>query len=295
MTRSEIFKRISERSNADLFIFSANVSYPNVDELIHQIRRIKTRKENCIILLTTYGGDPDAGFRLVRYVRRKYKKLTLYVFGTCKSTGTLIALGANEIVIGDFGEFGPLDIQLTKDDELTNTSGLSYLQSLISLNERVFSSFEDNFKSLKKRSTFGYSITTKTAAEIGSKLATGLIQPIAGQIDPLKLGEVQRAIKIAEAYGERLLSKKGNNAIKKLIGAYPSHSFVIDFEEVKELFKGTDIEVRMPDEVEELLERQLLDFVRLENDPDIILFLDLNDNDNQDETQNTATDEQPAA
>jgi hypothetical protein len=208
----------------------------------------------------------------VRFIRKLYKKFILYVFGLCKSTGTLVALGANEIVMGDFGEFGPLDIQLVKDDELTNTSGLSYLQSLISLNERIFSSFEESFMSLKKKGTFGYSITTKTAAEIGSKLAIGLIQPIAGQMDPLKLGEVQRAIKIALAYGERIFNDHGSGALNRLIGEYPSHSFVIDFKEASELFEDSDITLREPDENELELEKAFFRVVRREGPEDFIFY-----------------------
>ena len=38
---------------------------------------------------------------------------------------------------------------------------------------------------------------TKTAADIATKLTGDLLQPIVAQIDPLRLGEIERAINIA--------------------------------------------------------------------------------------------------
>ena len=165
--------------------------------------------------------------------------------------------------MGDYGEFGPLDIQLTRDDEMSNTSGLSYLQSLTQLNEQIFRSFETNFINLKQKSS--NTITTRTAAEIASKLAVGLISPISAQLDPVKLGEVHRAIKIADAYGKRLCTNNEKN-LSKLIVGYPSHGFVIDFEEAQQLFKN--VEYANDDDV--FLELILFNVVRREGRLNII-------------------------
>ncbi|TMI67861.1 MAG: SppA protein, partial [Bacteroidetes bacterium] len=215
-------KQLISDTNSDVYIFVASVNDENADKFIRLLRNNYIKKDNCSLILTTYGGDPDAGYRIVRTIKRYYSKFSLYIFGSCKSTGTLMALGADEIVMSDFGEFGPLDIQLTRDDELSNTSGLNFAQSLMSLNEQLFRAFEENFLGLKRRSR--NTITTRTAAEICSKLAVGLISPISAQIDPVKLGEVQRSIKIANEYGTRLSVK--TTLIAKLIVGYPSHGFV---------------------------------------------------------------------
>lgn len=258
-----VLDSISDKYDGDIFIYSSSVRDDTADAIIDLIRSHENKRPNCVLLLTTYGGDPDAGYRILRAIKRYYDKLILFVFGACKSTGTLIALGADQIIMSDFGEFGPLDIQLTKDDELSNTSGLSYLQSLTSLNEQIFRSFESSFLNLKQKS--GFTITTKTAAEISSKLAVGLISPISAQLDPVKLGEVQRAIKIADAYGKRICDDMGR--VARLIAGYPSHSFVIDFEEAVEIFPI----VKFADQEEALLERLLGDLVRNENIDNIII------------------------
>jgi hypothetical protein len=267
----QCLEAISAASNSDMFLFCGSIDIESSDAFIKKIRQrlnSEKRRENCGVILTTFGGDPDAGYRIVRAIKRYYKKLTVYVFGACKSTGTLMSLGADEIVMSDFGEFGPLDIQLTKEDELLNTSGLSYLQSLTSLSDQIYNAFEKNFLNVLQKS--GYSITTKTAAEISSKLAIGLISPISAQIDPIRLGEVHRAITIANQYGDRL-SLDNSNIIAKLIVGYPSHGFVIDYEEARTIFKN----VRWVKGEEVELERILLDNVRKETAE--VLIIDLMD------------------
>ena len=219
------------------------------------VRSLSKRNNNVVLILTTYGGDPDAAYRIARFLKHHYQKFILFVFGPCKSAGTLIALGADEIIMSTFGELGPLDIQLAKEDEFTSTaSGLDYFHAMLMLKQHAFNFFEEYFLSLKMAS--GGIITTKTAAEIASTITIGLFSPITSQIDPFKLGEVQRAMKIAAEYGQRL--SNNIDAIRKLGTEYPSHSFIIDYREAKEIFKN----VREPDEWEQKLERYLFDYCR---------------------------------
>lgn len=280
---NETLTTLIENNKSDFYLFVATINDITADKFISALRKKEGKNENCTLILTTYGGDPDAGYRIIRTIKRYYARLTLYIFGSCKSTGTLMALGADEIVMSDFGEFGPLDIQLTKDDELSNTSGLNFVQSLMSLNEQLFRAFEENFLGLKRKSR--NTITTKTAAEICSKLAVGLISPISAQIDPVKLGEVQRAIKIANEYGTRLCDR--HDLIAKLIVGYPSHGFVIDFGEAKEIFEN----VRWVNEHESILEQYLHKIVRSEGDEDIISELHLDVPSSDKNSSNTTSDE----
>lgn len=265
----EIFEQVYGRLKADYYMFNGTIADDTADEFIKTVRKNYRREFECVLILTTYGGDPDAGYRIMRALRRYYRAITFYVFGSCKSTGTLMALGADQIVMSDFGEFGPLDIQLTKDDELQNTSSLNIIQSLNSLNQQMFSTFEENFLTLKRRSR--HAITTKTAADICSKLSVGLFSPISAQIDPHKFGETQRAILIAEKYGKRLMTGPHlQETLVKLMVDYPSHGFVIDFDEAKKLFGDA---VRWVNSEESMLEQILLNFVRGETGEDVIELL----------------------
>jgi hypothetical protein len=150
----------------------------------------------------------------------------------------LIALGTHELVIGDTGELGPLDVQLSKPDEMIpNSSGLDIFQALAVTTENALDTFENTLLNIIRKS--GGTVSTKTAAEIAREFATSLFAPIMAQVDPNRLGEIQRAINIARAYGDKLgLPNVKSNAVDELVNAYPSHGFVIDRDEVGKLFKS---------------------------------------------------------
>jgi hypothetical protein len=158
------------------------------------------------------------------------------IFGPCKSAGTLVALGADEIVMSDVGELGPLDVQTRKPDELMQVnSGLDIFEGLTVVSSQAFRVFESCFVDIVRNS--GGSISAITAAEISRKLTADLYSPITAQIDPLRVGEMQRAIRIAEHYGKHLGSKNlKNDAIQSLVMDYPSHTSVIDIDEAQHLF-----------------------------------------------------------
>lgn len=189
-------------------------------------------------MLCTYGGDPNAAYRIARCLQQTYKHFTVAVAGFCKSAGTLLLLGANSLVLLDKAELGPLDIQLRKSDEPAEfSSGLTPTQAMNTLTQRATESFTRTFGQLKSRLL----LTTKTAAEFASKITVGLYQPIMEQLDPMRIGEMDRELSVAEAYGERL-TRVGQNlkegGLQRLVAGYPSHDFVIDRVEAKEMFKS---------------------------------------------------------
>lgn len=268
---------ITSELEADIFLYSAAISDVNADKLINEIKQTIPKRNNVALIMTTYGGDPDAAFRIARYLKRKYKHFTLFVFGYCKSAGTLLALGADEIVMSDFGELGPLDIQVTKDDDFRSESGLDIQQALSVISSQAFEMFESYFLDIISSSQAA--ITTKTAADIASSMAVELLSPISSQIDPLRVGEMNRLMNIALAYGQRL-KPQGIEVIKDLIYNYPSHSFAIDFEEAEKLFDT----VREPYEAELSLEEAIFPLVRKPASTDVIVNLETlieEDDDNQ--------------
>ncbi|RJQ52077.1 MAG: hypothetical protein C4521_11060 [Actinobacteria bacterium] len=71
-------------------------------------------KEKCDLdlLLQSSGGDIDKAEKIVYMCRNRSKSLRVIVAESAKSAATLIALGADEIVMGDASELGPIDPQL---------------------------------------------------------------------------------------------------------------------------------------------------------------------------------------
>ncbi|MGI4863640.1 MAG: SDH family Clp fold serine proteinase [Janthinobacterium lividum] len=251
-----LFRPFITENDTDLYIFSAPIDHGNADFFIDLVRTHPNKRPTCTLILTTLGGSPDDGYRMARAIQKYYEKFVLLLFGMCKSTGTLIALGADEIAMGDFAELGPLDIQLMEDN--SQTSGLSYTQSLFSLHDILIQHFYSNFTRLS--GAVGTGFPSRVTAEIASTLALGLLAPISSQLDPVKLGEVKRAVDIAEEYGRRLCHPRPMPS--ELIAGYRSHSFVIDLLEAQDIF-GEEI-VRPLTDLEHNLERMLMPDVRHE-------------------------------
>lgn len=237
----ECFQKVSLARSANIFIFSHYISYENADYLFEVIKKSSSDRENIILFLTTPGGDPDAAYRMQRFIKRKYKNFILFVFGPCKSAGTLLALGADEIVMSDHGEFGPLDIQIPKEESRDMDSALTILQSLEILGEQAGRVFEkclasilDNHQQQNK-----IKISLKTAEEIAENITKSLLEPISRQIDPLRFVAVYRQAKITEEYGRRLNQELFEAlVVDYLIKSFPSHGFIIDREEAKRLFNN---------------------------------------------------------
>jgi membrane-bound ClpP family serine protease len=243
--------------DADVLLYSGTVRAPE-DQKVVDLCLSRRRRKNVVLILSTYGGDPHAAYRIARCLQQSYEKFTVIVAGFCKSAGTLLLVGAHKLILEEHAELGPLDVQVRKSDELAErSSGLTPVQALTILQERAYQTFSDNFIRLK----LDMLMTTKTAADIATNLATGLYGELFAQIDPMRLGEMDRAVNIAVKYGERLAKKSDNlkeDGLRRLVADYPAHEFIIDAQEAREIFK----KVELPSEAERALADHIVLFCR---------------------------------
>lgn len=249
-----LIKTISDQFDADIFAFVGDIQRPNDDRFISRVKVYKKRP-NVLLLLNTLGGDPNAAYRIARCLQSEYEtvsseeegsdktakgKFYVYVDTRCKSSGTILAIGATTLLMSDYAELGPIDVQLRKGDEVgERSSSLTPMHAIESLSDLSIKYFEDCFKELRFNQELLFA--TKAASEIATKMATSLFGTIFNQIDPMRVAEFDRAMRIASAYGERL--GKGNlvdGGLKRLVAAYPTHGFVIDRTEAKAIFKSVD-------------------------------------------------------
>jgi len=246
--------KVADLLNADVLLINAPIERGLDEKIINDVLK-RNRRSNIFFILITPGGDADTSYRIARCLQDSYERVVAFISGYCKSAGTLCILGANEIVMSDIGELGPLDVQLYKKDELFElSSGLVATEALLALQHKAFEMFEEYFMLIKFKSDG--QITFKTATEIAVKLCVGLMEPLYKQIDPIQVGETARSMKIAKDYGKRLMIKSKNFNMKTLdtlIETYPTHGFVIDKSEVENLFKN----VRGPSEEEGILIEEL--------------------------------------
>ncbi len=235
---TQIMRRIVAASDTDILIFNASIERHR-DRRMIKLLNARTCRPNLFMILVTNGGDPDVAYRIARAIQNHYATFTVCVSGICKSAGTLVLLGAQELAFSDHGEIGPLDIQIAKKDDLWGQeSGLTVMTALTALYENAQDAFDHFLISLTTRS--GGRITVRTASEVAAKLTQALYSGISEQIDPIHMGEVNRSMAIAKEYGKRLMVKSKNfdeDTLEALISGYPSHTFVIDREEAATKFK----------------------------------------------------------
>jgi len=184
-------------------------------------------------------------------LQNSYEKFVLFLSGSCKSAGTLIAIGASELIVADSGELGPLDVQMSKPDELLQRqSGLTATAALSTLHQQAFEAFEHFFLTLVTKSD--NAISTRTATQIAVQLTGELFKPVYQHVDPMHVGEAGRAMQIAQQYGGLLQATAGNlttNSLQDLTTGYASHDFVIDRAQIQTLFRR----VRAPHAPEQAL------------------------------------------
>lgn len=183
-----------EKCPDDVFLYYGKISREGYNLLSSAIEsRIAEGKkaDKACLILVTLGGYPHAAFRIARALRHHYSHLDVLIPDLCKSAGTLICIAADRLIFGDRGEIGPLDVQIPKTDEFFESmSGLNLIQALGDLRDQMLESFRRSFLDIR----VGARLRTKMASELAAELAKEFISPIVSKIDPVTLGEHQRAL-----------------------------------------------------------------------------------------------------
>ena len=230
--------------NADIIAYFGDVNATGAARLCRLIRQWKHRK-HVLLMLATYGGDANSAYRVARQIQKVYgtkkdykdddddPQFWCFLPTSCKSAGTIITLGADKLIVSDDSELGPIDPQHRKQDEVgERISGLTPAMALNTLHGSARAAFIEHFNRLRFDPKLLFS--TKLAAEIASEMAIELLKPIFEQMDPMRLAEMERSLKIAAEYGQRLnVGNLREGALAKLLSDYPSHGFIIDAAEMK--------------------------------------------------------------
>lgn len=302
--------KVAAEKDTDVFGYAGPIDRAGYERVCDAIPA--SRRSKALLYLCTSGGDPNAGYRIARAFIHNYgaENFRVAIPTDCKSAGTLICIGATQLVMFDSGELGPLDVQFQKQDEIfQQSSGLDILRGMTHLENGALQTFNQYLMDING----GSGLSTKTASEIASNLVIGLYNPIFGQVDPIKLGEMRAALQIAHHYGTRLNEKSGilkADSLRKLINEYPTHGFVIDRAEARTLFERvvppTDNEIALAGFVTEIMWQKgrqarsivydlLETFQGIFNDPDPAPGLrDGPQEDGADERRSDELDGQPA-
>lgn len=187
-----------------------------VNDLLSSIGHI----EKLDLFLQSPGGIIDAAYKIVCLCREYCNNFGVLIPYRAKSAATLIALGADEILMGPPSEIGPIDpmIEVKHPERGSTWIPAQSIRDTLKLFDTEIS--QDPNRSL-------------------------LFMPVMSKIDPWILGAYERALKSSQQYAEALLSKYMLNAdldsakkvAEDLATGYYSHGYAIDRKIAKDQLK----------------------------------------------------------
>jgi hypothetical protein len=191
------------------------------------------------LILDSPGGSPGDAYRIIRTLRSNFDKVNVVIPFWAKSAATLITLGGTSIIMDEFGELGPLDVQIAKerDDnfDYDRESALNDEYSLRTIETQAQLQFMDIFVNLHS-SKYVPINKNELSRQIFEYLAN-FYEPVLSQINPYKLGDKKRKLKIGEDYATRILllynsisENKRRRLVDYLVNDCPEHGFIIDYE-----------------------------------------------------------------
>jgi len=197
--------------------------------------------ENIDVILHSHGGDIEAAYQLITFIRPKCKKLRVFIPDWAKSAATLFVLGADEIWMSESAELGPLDAQIPDPRDPDGLiSALDEFRAIDYMRQHGHEIFDEFTKLLIRRTR----TKIRDVMDLAVQYATHMMTPLYSQVDPLYFGEAHRALELSIAYGKRVMSRYGyrtwtarqiEDLLQSLTWGYPSHSFVIDYFEAQKL------------------------------------------------------------
>lgn len=203
---------------------------------LYEMLREQERLSDIDIIVYSYGGDIHSTYKICRLLKRKTRRFTVIVPHFAKSAATLLSIAANKIILAPKAELGPLDAQVPDPRDTRNTiSALDSFKSLEFLRTYAIETMDITVRFLLERG-----LTIDEATQRGIEMVDKICNPLFCQLEPLVMGENERILGIAEQYGSRLLKDRmnedqANSLLDRIIKRYPSHSFVIDKEELDDL------------------------------------------------------------
>lgn len=205
------------------------------------------------LILNSGGGEIEYAFWIAKAIREQCNHLNVMVHDRAKSAATLIALAADRIYLGQFGELGPLDPQVRDPagrsslrSPLESVKGLEYLR-------RYYVETIDLLSYMLERSGMDMAHALEHATGAASPVAEALYR----SVNYRELGEAVQRLTIGEEYAKETMRRWSpldedayEHVVRQLVWDYPDHGHIIDVEEARRIGL-TNVE-RLPDRLENL-------------------------------------------
>lgn len=224
--RRELIQQVQALTGRKLMVYFTNITHPNAAIDQRDIAPFQEMIYDCLnygnldidLLIHSSGGDIDAAEKIVSLIRGQVKSLRVIVSERAKSAATLIALAADEILMSDTSELGPIDPQVI----VRTATGQPVM--------RPAQSFLDGLKRILQE-------TQQTG------ILNPAYYPILSHLDPALIDFCEKAIARSKQFARRWLehhmcagnSQKAEAIARQLcdVERYASHGAVINYAEAQ--------------------------------------------------------------
>lgn len=224
-SRWQLIKDIQNETRRQLIVYIANTQHPGGGIKQNDVLAFGDLLEGKAglaldLLLQSPGGNIDVAEKIIYMCRNNTESFRVIVAESAKSAATLIALAADEIIMGYTSELGPIDPQVV----VTTPDGR--------IIGRPAQSFLDGLKAIQAETD-----------EAGGRLSP-VYFPLLQQLDPALLDFCKKAVTRSRRFAEKWLKKsqcknnpkKAKEIAKKLVDPkrYLLHGTVIDHTEASD-------------------------------------------------------------
>lgn len=231
--RLDNYKKIEDLRKSKLLVyitgdrpgFETQIHPEVLDYFIDHLDNLKKEKKITLFLYTR-GGNTLAAWSLTNLIRQFCDELEIIIPSKAHSSGTLISLGANKIIMTKQATLGPIDPSLNSPLNPQNPQFPTNPQARVPV----------SVESIK-----GYFELAKKDLQIkNSESISNILINLSNQVHPLVLGDVYRSRTQIQMLARKLLSKqlKNETQIKKIISFLcsdsGSHDYTIYRREAKE-------------------------------------------------------------
>lgn len=119
--RLELYKKIEALRERPLIVYvtssrtmaAGEMANDAIPPFLDQIQTLPAKIKACDLMVVSNGGDPTVAWRIMSLLRERVSTVGVLIPQAAFSAATLLALGADEIVMHACGNLGPVDPQIT--------------------------------------------------------------------------------------------------------------------------------------------------------------------------------------
>lgn len=188
------------------------------------------------VWLDSSGGDANAAYKLALILRRAATTVRIVVPDYAKSAATLLSLAGDSIYLGPGAELGPLDAQMPEEGSVAGyTSALNIARAADAVAQDAVGMAVQGGADL----LFITGLSRAQTIDAMLRFSAEFSEPLVRQLDPKLVHHAKQMLKVTARYAERLLQMTGceypEHAAGRLVEDFPTHGFIIDLEEAKDL------------------------------------------------------------